>query len=165
MCFIALHDSSKHVSRYRCFLFIAQRLVIACICKTRNKLSMSCKCDETHLRGFLFIVQRLVITCICNAILKHKHCKSLRCTKEQVSVCVVKRSLLWCFLVKTQINYLYNGNAWKSTRVISFLFIAKKNKLENKVHITNMFWCTTFFMHESTSLHCTKQWVLFYCNA
>jgi len=48
----------------RCFLFTAQRLVIVCICITRNKLDMSMQCNETHLRCFLFIAQR-VIACIC----------------------------------------------------------------------------------------------------
>jgi len=48
----------------RCFLFIAQRLFIACICITRNKLDMSCNALK-HLRFFLFIAQRLVIACLC----------------------------------------------------------------------------------------------------
>jgi len=50
----------------RCFLFTAQRLVIACLCITRNKLNMSCNAmKRTHLRCFLFTAQRLFIACIC----------------------------------------------------------------------------------------------------
>jgi len=48
----------------RCFLFTAQRLVIACISITRNKLDRSYNAIEAHLRCFLFIAQTLVIAWI-----------------------------------------------------------------------------------------------------
>jgi len=39
------------------FLFIAQRLVIACICITRNKLDMSCNAMK-HILGVFFSLHR-----------------------------------------------------------------------------------------------------------
>jgi len=41
----------------RCFLFIAQRLVIPCICITSNKLDMSCNALK-HILGVLFSLDR-----------------------------------------------------------------------------------------------------------
>jgi len=40
-----------------CFLFISQRLVIACICITRNKLYMSCNALK-HILGVFFSLHR-----------------------------------------------------------------------------------------------------------
>jgi len=48
----------------RCFLFIAQRLVIACMLN-EDQDRYVIQCDETHLRCFLFTAQMLVIACIC----------------------------------------------------------------------------------------------------
>jgi len=41
----------------RCYLFIAEMLVIACICKTRNKLDMSCNAMK-HILGVFFNLHR-----------------------------------------------------------------------------------------------------------
>jgi len=45
----------------RCFLFIAQRSFIACICITRNKLDMSCNAMKHILGVFFSLLRRLVI--------------------------------------------------------------------------------------------------------
>jgi len=82
----------------RCFLFIAQRLVIGCICITMHCMIdiglRIMQCTETHVRCFLFIAQRVVIACIC--ITRNKldyvmqcnetHLRYFHCT--EVSYCV-----------------------------------------------------------------------------
>jgi len=65
ICFSALHDISNLCS----FLFTAQRLVIMCICITRNELDLSCNAMK-HILGVFFsdlrcYAQSLVIACIC----------------------------------------------------------------------------------------------------
>jgi len=45
----------------RCFLFIAQRLVIAVHMHNEEQVRYAMQCNEIHLRCFLFIAQRLVI--------------------------------------------------------------------------------------------------------
>jgi len=112
-----------HETHLRCFLFIAQRLVIAWIVITRNKLDIVMQCNETHLSCFLFIAQSLVIACIfitrnkldmsCNA-LKHILGVSLHCT--EVSYCVYMHN-------EEQVRYVMQCT---ETHPRCFLFIAQK---------------------------------------
>jgi len=52
-----------HKTHLRCFLFIAKKLVIACIYIWTNKLDVM-QCHETELMCFVFTAQRFVIACI-----------------------------------------------------------------------------------------------------
>jgi len=51
------HVMQCNETHLRYFLFIAQRLVIACICITRNKLDMSCNAMK-HILGVFFSLHR-----------------------------------------------------------------------------------------------------------
>jgi len=125
----------------RCLLFIAQMLVIACICITKNKLDMSCKALK-HVLGVFFSLHRV------------SYCVHMHNEKQVLSIMQCNETHLRCFLLFAQ-------------RLVIACICITRNKLDRSCNAMKHILGIIFSLHRVSycvHMHNEKQLYLS-CNA